>query len=77
VLGCHVLLGLQVSTTESFVAAEQPGFGCSSEAGGLLVRGGGPLYRHLPSYPGSPLLLSLQCPHGLGRDKGGVLKLLC
>lgn len=76
-LGCHVLPGLQISTTESFGAAEQSGFGCSSEVGVWLVRGDGPFHRHLPSHQESLLLLSFQCPHGTRRDKGGVLKLLC
>lgn len=58
-------------------AAEQPGFGCSSEVGVWLVRGNGPFHRHLPSHQESLLLLSFPCPHGTRRDKGGVLKLLC
>lgn len=31
-IGCLALPGLQVSTTECFVVAEQPGFSCSSKA---------------------------------------------
>lgn len=39
------------------------------ERGGFL--------RHLPFSQGLLLLLSFQCPHKMGRDKSGVLKLLC